>query len=329
MSTTTTTKPKSAQRRPSSGSAPHPAPGYRFPVSGSIGSDTGAPLFDDEWSAFIGAVIADDVPAALVATGADPTPAPPQSTAATAAYLASLHDGVSSGLRRKFTLVTRQELFEWVADTAKSSASGAGTALPPSSSNGNAMGVTFVSPPYATPAAVALCKEASSIIESAPRTTPAESVVPDSLVAKLLRLYLYKVRIDSLEARRIAREAAATALAAAASAASAGATEAIDPKTGKPIPAAAAGGSTAPNASGGNAGSSSPAAAAGGAGAQAGKDVPKSAAKKGGSTAAAAPLPSNAKDAKSEANNSATDNQPKAKGKLRDRAAPKVKVTPI
>ncbi|KAI9189087.1 hypothetical protein H9P43_000515 [Blastocladiella emersonii ATCC 22665] len=183
------------------------------------------PLFDEEWTAWVGAVYPECTEAG--------------EQAAAAAYMNALHDVISSGLRRRFLLVVKADVLEWVNENAKTND---------------------------------LCHEAKATLDAGPRGAE----IPDALMTRLLRQYMYKLRAENIEARRLAKEQAAQPPAAEADAGGAGKKK--DDK-----------------------------------GAKDAKDAPKSAAKKGGKETSASNEPP----------------APKAKGKLRDRAIPKVKVTPL
>ncbi|KNE65106.1 hypothetical protein, variant [Allomyces macrogynus ATCC 38327] len=217
-------------------------------ASGSQGAMTDMPLIDDDWNAWIGAVFPD-------------TPADVDVTA----WLADFHDVVSSGMRKRFLLVTKSEFLEWINEHVKTND---------------------------------LCRDAKAFLDSNPRGTD----LPDQLMVRLLYQFLLRLRANSLEAKRVAKEAAAAALAA---------------DTESMAMASSKGGG-----GGGGAGKKDDKDAGKGAdaiGKKDSRDAPKSAGKRGKDGGARPETAVGANDAPA----------PKQKGKLRDRAIPKVKVMPL
>ncbi|KAJ3373779.1 hypothetical protein GGF31_008664 [Allomyces arbusculus] len=218
-------------------------------ASGSQGAMADAPLIDEDWNAWIGAVFPD-------------TPA----DADVASWLADFHDLVSSGVRKRFLLVTKSEFLEWINEHVKTND---------------------------------LCRDAKAFLDSNPRGTD----LPDQLMVRLLYQFLLRVRANALEAKRVAKEATAAALAA---------------ETESMAMASSKGG----GGGGGGAGKKDDKDV--GKGADAGgkkdsRDAPKSAGKRGKDGGARPETAVGANDGPA----------PKQKGKLRDRAIPKVKVTPL
>ncbi|KNE54214.1 hypothetical protein AMAG_00205 [Allomyces macrogynus ATCC 38327] len=217
-------------------------------ASSSQGVMADMPLIDDDWNAWIGAVFP-DTPADLDVT----------------AWLADFHDVISSGIRKRFLLVTKSEFLEWINEHVKTND---------------------------------LCRDAKSFLDSNPRGTD----LPDQLMVRLLYQFLLRVRANALEAKRVAKDAAAATLAA---------------ETESMAMASSKGGS-----GGGAAGKKDDKDAGKGAdagGKKDGRDAPKSAGKRGKDGGARPETAVGGNDAPA----------PKQKGKLRDRAIPKVKVTPL
>ncbi|KAJ3358979.1 hypothetical protein GGF32_009844 [Allomyces javanicus] len=218
-------------------------------ASGSQGVKADMPLIDDDWNAWIGAVFPD-------------TPADVD----VAVWLADFHDVISSGIRKRFLLVTKSEFLEWINEHVKTND---------------------------------LCRDAKAFLDSNPRGTD----LPDQLMVRLLHQFLLRMRANALEAKRVAKEAAAAALAA---------------ETESMAMASSKGG----GGGGGGAGKKDDKDAGKGAdagGKKDGRDAPKSAGKRGKDGGARPETAVGANDAPA----------PKQKGKLRDRAIPKLKVTPL